>query len=146
GETDSEHFFSLFHNILHTEYESATLENMKSALLKAIKTISDMQNDIGKGDYSLLNTVITDGEQLIATRYTTANAEKQESLYYTFGEHILPQIGNGLMQPVESGKVGAVLIASEPINEKNEEWIEVPRNHIVIVNKDLEITVEPIKI
>ena len=101
---------------------------------------------MGKGDYSLLNVVITDGTRLIATRYESSNAEEQNSLFYSLGDYVLQEIGEGLMHTVNPDKPGAILVASEPINEIGNEWIEVPDNHILIVDETLNVSVKPIDV
>ena len=144
GETDSEHFFALVHHILHNDFKQIGPKEMANALLSAIQSINKLQKDVGKGDYSLLNTVLSDGKRLIATRYESSEAEEQNTLFYSVGDFILPELGNRLMHSTDRSNINAVLIASEPINDNKNEWIEVPENKLLIVNENFKVTMEDI--
>lgn len=41
-------------------------------------------------------------------------------------------------------ETGAVLVASEPLTDYAKEWQEVPINHMLIINEQLEINIIPI--
>lgn len=146
GETDSEHFFALFHNILHTEFKHYGLNEMEEALLKAIKTINTLQKEVGKNDYCSLNTVLTDGENLIATRYDSSKEGPKNTLFYSVGDYVLPTTGKGLMNNSNPDQAGALIVASEPINEMETEWVEIGSNEMIIVDSDINVTVRYIDV
>lgn len=145
GETDSEHFFALFHHILHTAFKTQTLTDMSNALLHTIDEIKKLQKGTGKKDYSLLNTVISDGKNLIATRYESVEEEEQNTLFYSLGDYVLPEAGKALMHDTNQTP-GAILIASEPINVNEKEWIEVPENKILIVDEEFNVSIKNIDV
>lgn len=146
GETDSEHFFALFHNILHTEFKHFGVNEMEEALFKAIKTINALQKEIGKNDYCSLNTVLTDGRNLIATRYHSSEEAPKNTLFYSVGDYILPETGKGLMNNPKPDQAGAFIVASEPINEVDSEWIEIKQNQMIIVDSNINITIRNIDV
>jgi len=144
GATDSEHFFALFHHILHHNFNYIDLNNMSYALLKTMNTIKALQKKSNTNHEALLNTVLTNGNELIATRYASSNIKAQNTLFYAAGDFVLSKTGQGLMHAKNTKTIGAVIVASEPINEIQHEWIEMPENHLITVSKDLNITIKPI--
>lgn len=142
GETDSEHFFALFHHILHSNFKHKALKDMVDALLHTIEYIKTLQKAVGKNDYALLNTVLTDGKQLIATRYESSSAEQQNTLFYAVGDYVLAGLGKGLMHSTAFKKSGAIIVTSEPINEVESDWIEIPENHLLTVDDGLNVTIK----
>lgn len=124
AQTDSEHFFFLVMQFL-SESTDASLEN---ALLKAVDWVQWMQKDEAQEVFSRLNLLLTDGKQMIATRFASKGQEPL-SLYYSLGasSHILaPQ------QPQPEAH-DALVIASEPLCDLGSTWVAVPPNHYLVV-------------
>jgi glutamine amidotransferase len=117
--TDSEYLFWLIMNAYYKKANGTTLD----AVITAFQQLEQWQNSENDSHHSILNTVLSNGKELVATRYVSKNSTPY-SLYYTDWEE------------------NTVIVASEPINEKYGEWKEVPLNHYLHINKNLDILVE----
>ena len=144
GQTDSELFFAMLMDILYQNTQSFKLDSLYDAMLLSIKKINAMQRNLDAKYFSRLNTVLTDGKQLIATRYVSDEKEEALSLYYTIGDYVDTNNGGGLMHQVEKSP-GAILIASEPLTDYAKEWQEVPANHVIMVSEQLKLSIKPIE-
>lgn len=122
GNTDSEYFFFL---IMHFVKQNHNLEN---ALRNAINWVVDAQKP--HDDFSRINIVITNGDELIATRFVSKN-EKSLSLKYF---------------PTSKGaKLSSLILSSESLDGNDEGWGELPENHYIYINKnDMQIKIEQI--
>lgn len=120
GTTDSESFFFLVVHFLRRDPKSSLPDALKSAF----SWVADVMNIGGDDDYARLNVVLSNGKELVATRYAIKD-NKHLSLYYTTNK-------DGL------------LIASEPLDENLNKWTEVPANHYIFANLSNEFVVEKI--
>ncbi len=125
GQTDSEYFFALVMDQVHQVPGPYTLSFLAECMLRTIQIIHDLQAGLKQESFSRLNTVLTNGHELLVTRYISDPSEQPLSLYYN-------------KQPS-----GAVIIASEPLTS-DDRWIEVPLNTLLLIDKDLHLTVRPI--
>jgi len=141
GQTDSEHFLALIMDTLALFPEPHTLDHWSQAFTIALKKIANLQAAEGAHDYSRLNTVLTDGTKLIATRYASESHETL-CLYYALGDHVATEQGqHQKMVPQQKGrKPRALLIASEPLNDYADSWKEIPSGTILQVTADLELS------
>lgn len=137
AQTDSEHLFYLIMQCLKHN-PNYTLEQ---AVTNAFKYIVDWQKIEGKESFSRLNIVITDGNQLVATRFVTKGYDPL-SLHYAIGHCVDESEDEHLL--ITGKKSGAVIIASEPLTDYAREWQEVPNNHSIVINPDLSIHFKPI--
>jgi ergothioneine biosynthesis protein EgtC len=135
GYTDSEHIFALFADNLLKE-QTHDNQSIIKALLSAITKVETLKEEAQIKTPSTMNIIITNGDFLIATRYSTS-PKHFESLYYLSGQQF-SCIDN------QSNADPAILIASEPLSKKDK-WIEVKKNHMIIARKNKEITIEEIK-
>lgn len=145
GQTDSEHFFALLINALKKNKQALTLNNLAEAFLPTMRMIEALQKKASPELFSRMNTVLTDGQQLMATRYTSTREESDLSLYYALGDYVDLQ---GERRPMHSttAQPGAILIASEPLTDFSEQWHEVPANHLLFVDRALHVTLSPLAI
>lgn len=143
GQTDSEHFFALLIETLKKNKQAYTLNNLANAFLSAIHTIEGLQKELSPDLFSRINTVITDGQAIMATRYTSRLAETDLSLYYALGDYVDLHDASRTMHST-TAQPGAILIASEPLTDFSEQWHEVPANHLLFVDRQLNITLTPI--
>lgn len=107
GQTDSETFFHLILN---------TMKHRKLSIQEAIPEALNILNSILKEhglhlDYRV-SAVMTDGDELVAIRYTTDPENHPLSLNYSCEE-------------------GSLIIASEPLDNTHHKWEEIPNNHIL---------------
>lgn len=133
GNTDSEHFFALIMQAYYGKKSSTTLPtiSLKEAILEAIAMINAWQADHDETHFSRLNIILTDGQQLIATRYAN-KGQTNLSLYYAIGHSIDQSDDHALL--INGKKQNIFLIASEPLTDYTEEWHEVPENYLVYVD------------
>ena len=142
GTTDSEHAFALFLNQLASNHDTYTAAELAQAMLTTVRLIDQWTQEAGSKIPSHANFAVTDGEQIIATRYTSGN-DLPETLYYTTGAKFEVDHCEARITPT-SGHPHAVIIASEPLTDR-ENWISVRHNHMITVNKRFEIELTPIR-
>ena len=114
--------------------------NFLPSFEEAAQTILSLQKSKKDEVKAHLNTVITDGKQIMATRFTT---DEQLSLFYTIGHHINKR-STGTVMEFDAKNPSAVLIASEPLGDYAKDWREVPVNHALLVNSKLEVNLHKI--
>jgi di- and tripeptidase len=144
GSSDSALCFAVFLNLLPDPAEKSTPDTMRMYLDLAITIIRDAILSTGAPGVSLLNFVVTDGNTLAASRYvvhpTEPNAEAA-SLYYTSGNNYVADPDSPAdyhMVHVDRRDTIAI-ISSEPLTECRSDWVQVPRNSIVVVTADVHI-------
>lgn len=145
GQTDSEHFFAL---LMDNFLKSNLVFNEKTAaeiLIKSINEVEMMKKAQHILEPTLLNAVITDGEHIVAVRYLSNLTAKPNSLYYAVGEKY--ECAEGVSDIKKGGeyKHNVIIVTSEPLNDKHEQWHEIPLNHVLIVGKDLSMSIKSIE-
>ena len=138
GETDSEHIFALM--MQNTENSNpkteVQLSDMAIAFKKTFLDIEELKQKHKLEEPTLLNMVVTDGHRMIATRYSSAPEKESRTLYYTHGEKYVCE-GNVCKMLPPNQRSKSMLIVSEKLDGFVDEWIKVPDNHALLVNKDL---------
>lgn len=118
GQTDSEHLFMKLMSDLDGKQVSTTLlyHGLKSlrdyldSLFREINEIADFR----------INSVITNGHIMAVTRYSNLTTTPPHSLYFS----------SNLMKE-------AIIVASEKLTESENDWQEIPPNHILLIEEDL---------
>lgn len=142
GQTDSEHFFALLMDKLHAQaVHEDPLHSLVEAMLSALKDIKLMQEQLPHQPFTRLNTALTDGKRMLVTRYVSDMSERSLSLYYSLINHSLDDL---LDNRDNSNDKKAIVIASEPLTDIYEEWQEIPVNHMLLVDQQLQVKLEPI--
>jgi glutamine amidotransferase len=144
GTTDSEHAFALFLERLGGDAESYSLQTLEAALLAMIRELDDLTSSTAEAEPSHYNFAVTDGRNLLATRYVSGSGAEPETLYLSKGKQLEVRGGQFRMLTDDSGTVEAVIVASEPLTDAREDWLAVPRNHLVSISSDFEVRVAPI--
>ena len=139
GTTDTEHIFALVTDQLSRQ-DAPSVSDLADSLISAIGTIEKLKRDSGISEAATLNLVLTDGENMVATRYISAG-EDSNSLYYA-------RIGNysceeGQTQ-LDRGR-NAVLVVSEPLNESSQ-WQRIANNQMILVDGQRELTLVDISL
>eukprot|EP01087_Luapelamoeba_hula_P022282 TRINITY_DN7949_c0_g1_i1.p1 TRINITY_DN7949_c0_g1~~TRINITY_DN7949_c0_g1_i1.p1 ORF type:complete len:380 (-),score=95.12 TRINITY_DN7949_c0_g1_i1:11-1093(-) len=171
GSTDSEHAFALFieyfPNALN-EHKGDKLEAMATAISRVITTIEEIVREVAadkEEETCQLNFVVTDGNNVIATRYTTGELQQAHTLFYCTGsKYHLKSEGTPAVEgtPVECDHETEeeekhqqmVIIASEPLTDDGEfAFKEVKPNYMVLADREnismrsieklIEITSQP---
>ena len=141
GSTDSEHIFALLQDQLDLDHAIHDTTALAAALGDAIAAVSHRIKVSAIEDDSHLNLAITDGQRAVVTRHV-APGHEANSLFVHRGARYRCEDGLCRMDaPNEPG--GAVLVASEPLSD-DPGWEAVPVNHLVRIETDRHVTIEPI--
>lgn len=134
GQTDTEHMAALYLERLADRDKRASMDEMAGTLRQVIAEIRELQVEFGVPDDALtvLNFVICDGEKVLISRYASDLA-RASTLYYAFGERYTCE--GELCQLPQGERVGAVIVASEKLDSDDMHWQEVPKNHLVLLEK-----------
>lgn len=141
GNTDSEHAFAVFLDAIQFD-DRASSEQMTRAMTRTIQTILALREKHQIKSDALMNFAVSNGETTIVTRFSTHGSEPA-SLFYATGEL---GFGHDDFRIQTSDQKAATLVCSEPLTECGEDWIEVPANHLVILDKYASLTLKNIAI
>ncbi len=142
GNTDSEYAFALFLDTV--DFASGlTSGDLKDGIYSTIKKIIDLRKKKGANTNAYMNFIITNGESIVATRFSSDQNTQPASLFYTQGDITFNKDGDF---KVTHGSNSSVIVSSEPLTEQSREWTKIDRNHIVIVDGDNQVKVESIPI
>ncbi len=119
GTTDSEHIFALVLN----ELQSFPDIPLEIALKKVLKLLTQLAKS--HHIYFSANIVLSDGKQLVASRYAVRSPVP--TLYWLRDDPLYAD---------------AVLLASEPLFEGN--WSSCPEYSIIRVGENLEVSITPV--
>lgn len=145
GSTDSECAFALFLNCLHDLGHPASLSGpaekiestvLRQAMLDTISTINRLTSSADISDPSLLNFAVTDGIDVVCTRYVSSRTDEAASLFFSSGTSF-NQVSDGQyrMERRDKGQ-DIVLVSSEPLTFQRADWVTVPTNSIVTITND----------
>lgn len=149
GSTDSEHAFALvMDHLVETQSKDIPIgQAMGQAIRQTIADIRRLQSAAGETKPSLLNFVLSDGNNAVISRYTSGAPEKANTLYYWRGKHDISEDGTCRFQDsnnsVNNDGDNALIVASEPLTRDNN-WIAVAPNELVIVTDMYNISLEKI--
>jgi len=162
GTTDTEHVAALFFTHLGDDWDTELpMEELKKAMIKTIQDVLALVEESAKDTdevflQSYLNFAVTDSCQLLAVRFSSMEKFEPPSLYYSTAagptlNRKFPDDPDGkevtnktTRSSHEHGK--HVIVASEPNTYKTEDWLLVPPNSFVLVDKNLDIVIEKIKL
>lgn len=120
GSTDSEHIFGLFIDELRKD----SSRGLKTTLEATLKILTELATP---DEVKILgNTIVTDGHQLIASRF--ASYAPPPSLYWLKDDPNFPS---------------SVIIASEPLFEGD--WNSCPEQSIITVAENLDVDINELK-
>ncbi|KAJ3150240.1 hypothetical protein HDU89_003329 [Geranomyces variabilis] len=164
GTTDSEHVAALFFTHLGDDWNASySIQDLKTAMIATLRDLIALVRTSGKaGDVppSSLNFAVTDGNVILAQRFSSHSNREPPSLYYStvagvtlnrkFPDHpdgpqhaaSSSETATKSKKPEEHGK--HVIIASEPNTYKEQDWNLVPRNSFVLVDSALDLSIEAI--
>lgn len=138
GSTDSEHLFGLFLNHIEDPHGEVSCEEMVYALTRMFEDLSALLVENGVQKHSYLNIVVTNGNSIIATRYTSNPSVQPATLYYMYGREYHCRGDMCIMEP-SVGQATAIVIASEPMTSRRSDWMKVQRNSMMIVDETMRI-------
>ncbi|KAL8283521.1 hypothetical protein RQP46_005624 [Phenoliferia psychrophenolica] len=160
GTTDSEHVAALFFTHLNPlgpwlkQYSTDELQAALRTTILDLQRLIDADGQKSNG-HSALNFLVSDGEQMIATRFAHPVGREPPSLYWssTAGPTLSSKYVDHPDAPVENTSTKLkpksehgkhIIIASEPTTYRAEEWNLIEANHMVAVGMDLEVHISPV--
>ena len=143
GTTDSEHAFAVFLNHLTDHPDECSPDQLSQAMVKTIMQLNTWTEEAGITEPSFYNFAVANGQTVIATRYVNHTIKEPASLYVSSGTKFECHEGVCRMLPAEQQE-HAVIIASEPLTDAKEDWVKVPKNHMVVVTSQLKVRSVPI--
>jgi predicted glutamine amidotransferase len=154
GQTDSEHIFALLmQHVLEMRGSGSRLteDQIKQCFQKTFDVVQRLKVEAGIGDtVSNFNVMVTNGRRMFGTRYSSNPGRETRTLYYSTGRGF--QCRDGVCQMLKDvsdegfSDTQAVLVASEKLNNNNEEWTPVPQNHFIAVDRGLNVHLSPMQL
>lgn len=152
GSTDSEWAFAVFLDSLQglgVDTKKAPKDGfghavLRKAMLKTIERLNAWMAEVGTAEPSLLNFGATDGHSVVCTRYVSSRTDEAASLYFSSGTrfHEYKEGGFYRMERRDRGQ-DLVMIASEPLTFERGDWVTVPTNSVLTINKQT-VLIHPI--
>lgn len=139
GTTDSEWIYAVFISQFE-DLTNYTVDSVTVALIKTFKILQKVRNKHNLNINSPLNLFITNGDLVIATRFSLdfnnkvpESKEKAHegyhSLWYTYGEDY--GLNNQQYMMKDKNRKTSIIIASEPLTEDATTWTEVPESTLI---------------
>lgn len=143
GTTDSEHIFALFLNNLGSRINDYTGNDLADAMEMTIAQLNEWTAQVGLNEPCFFNFALTDGDNIVVTRYTTKVDAAPETLYVARGSQF-ERVGNEYRMLRDDDRPEALIVASEPLTADRSDWEVVSRNHALVIDNQLRIESRPI--
>jgi len=151
GTTDSEAMFMFFLSNLKKNHPGTNLRTekvdpftLKHVMEETIQTLIAWHQELNIVSPSHMNFAVSDGNSVIATRYTHPRTAAAVSLYFASGTQFTVGKDNDYEMLQTDRRQMCHIIASEPLSKNVKDWIPVPRDHLVMVTKDSSLLMFPI--
>ena len=142
GQTDSEHIFAFLLNYLYSNHKKIDGDAVADAFNYTYHHVSRLMKEVGIDEPAYLNMAITNGNFIVATRFVSDEKEEPLTLYHSEGSRYVVENGVTRMEAPKDDD-NAVLVVSEKLTE-GKEWTMIPKNHLVIVEPNLNVRIKPI--
>jgi glutamine amidotransferase len=143
GTTDSEHAFAVFLDAIGDPNARRTADDLRAALVATIARLTELARGVDPAACLYLNFAVTDGTHTVASHYS-AGTKLTASLYYSAGARYVVDGDDGDMLDTDAAMFGAVMVASEPLTRRPEDWKAVPANHTLTIDSGLRLGLHPI--
>ncbi len=144
GQTDSEHIFAFLIHYLNTQTSEINPETVMEAFEHTFGFLKDLMKRYDITEPAYFNMAFTNGMFIVATRYVSDEKEEPLTLYHSRGTHYICE--DGVCQMVNANEAeGSVMVVSEKLTDLADDWIQVPKNHFVVVNSALDVSTFPIR-
>jgi len=132
GSTDSELIFGIFMDYYRSKNKEDPLA-LVDATIETITLVDELVRPYNDIQQTSLNLAISDGDQIVCTRYCTG--ARPTSLYY-YPRVALQDCSNPHCKHSNDGNERfGTIVASEPLNDDKDCWLQVPKNTLLHVTK-----------
>ena len=141
GTTDSEHAFAVFLNLLGEKTQNTSAADLAGGLVKTIWQLEEWGREAGITKPSIYNFAVTNGQNIAAVRYVSDPKIEPISLYFSRqGKY---QCCDGKAEIVDccDGEESGVIVASERLTDRSEDWTRVAPNHVMMIDGGLNASV-----
>lgn len=148
GSTDSECCFALLlHCLKQNGFDPDSgdvcdLTVLRESLVDTIQHIKNWVKEVSN-DPSLLNFAVTDGENIVVSRYVTSKTDEAASLYFSTGSSFVEFAPGRFKMERMNKSQNLVMVASEPLTFERNDWISVPTNSCISI-RNLNVLLHPI--
>lgn len=141
GTTDSEHAFAVFLNLLGEATANTSAKDLAGSLVKTVWQLEEWTVQAGIKQPSIYNFAVTDGQSIAAVRYVSDPRIEPISLYFSKKGKYLCCGGRAEIVDCCSSEESGIIVASERLTDRNEDWTRVAPNHVVIIDSGLNVNV-----
>ena len=141
GSTDSEHAFALFCDDYWSCPQASGLERLARSLTNTVARLELLRQQSGIEQGSYYNFVVSDGDHLVACRFSSHPHEAPASLHYTWGSNLRCESGKIKLDLGEANP-DVVMIVSEETGP-GFCWSEVPPQHMVLACHPGQVQLRP---
>lgn len=144
GSSDSALCFAVFLNLVPDKMVASTPDEMRERLDRTIVILRTALRETGVQDMSLLNFVVSDGDSLLASRVVVDPQNPDApaaSLYHASGNSYVADSDSPKdyhMVHVDR-RATLAIVSSEPLTECRDDWVAVPKDHILVITSSLHI-------
>ena len=143
GQTDSEHIFAYLVNYLNQHHKTVTTDAVADAFENTFGYIKGLMKETGIQEPAYLNMTVTNGSFIVGTRWVSDPKEEPLTLYHSEGSRFVVEDGNTRLEAPKDDDE-AVLIVSEKLTD-GPQWTMIPKNHLVMVEPDLNVRIKAIQ-
>jgi acetylornithine deacetylase/succinyl-diaminopimelate desuccinylase-like protein/predicted glutamine amidotransferase len=144
GSSDSALCFAVFLNMVPDKMIESSPDEMRERLDTTIVILRNALRDANIQEMSLLNFVVSDGDSLLASRVVIDPKNPDApaaSLYHASGNRYVADSGSPKdyhMVHVDR-RATLAIVSSEPLTECRDDWVAVPKDHILVITSSLHI-------
>ncbi len=143
GQTDSEHIFAYFLHHLTHNHRIIDTNAVADSFEATFGFVQRLMAEAGIKDPAYLNMVVTNGLFIVATRWVSDPNEEPLTMYHSEGSRYVVEDGVTRLEAPEDDD-HAVLVVSEKLTD-GPEWTLIPKNHLVMVEQNLNVRIRAIK-
>lgn len=140
GDTDSEHAFAVFRNLLEKRTNTPQIADLADVLESTIEQLEEWAREAGIERPSIYNFAVTDGLNMVTERYVSDPQIEPISLYFSKRGRFQCCEGKSIVTDSDPAE-GGIIIASERLTDDRESWTRVAPNHLVLIDSELSAQV-----
>jgi predicted glutamine amidotransferase len=118
------------------------------AVLHTIAQIVQVRNEsnITTPFTNSLNFAVSDGESIVVTRYIPNENVTPATMYFSAGSEFKRCANNVYRMAQRDRLEDVIIIASERLTSAAEDWVEIPKNTMLVITKQLNVLIVPISL